>query len=221
VIPISPRPLRIVPGDLPGDDVLDDSGHPASGFDYASLLRGRAPARRLVTRTGAGAAAKDSGGRSSNESEADPQPTAQDSPAPAFPQPCEAGASAASQSIDRAALGARVANAAATVVSSVFIRQQRVLDVVGSLAREIAGFCSDPAIADAGDWSVQLPLAQHIFPHTTLYLTLSRFVLQLRFDAPAPETKQLLLDHSAMLERELDVMLRAWGEARDIELTVW
>jgi type III secretion control protein HpaP len=219
VIPISPRPLRIVPGDLPGDDVLDDSGHPVSGFDYASLLRGRAPPHRLVTRTGA--AAKDPGGRSSKESEAEPAPSAQGSPTPALPLPCEAGASAASQSIDRAALGARVANAAATVVSSVFIQQQRVLDVVGSLAREIAGFCSDPAIADAGDWSVQLPLAPHLFPHTTLYLTLSRFVLQLRFDAPAPETKQLLLDHSAMLERELDVMLRAWGEARDIELTVW
>jgi type III secretion control protein HpaP len=29
------------------------------------------------------------------------------------------------------------------------------------------------------------------------------------------------LEHSALLERELDTLLRAWGEAREIELTVW
>ena len=107
------------------------------------------------------------------------------------------------------------------MVSAIFERQQRVLDLVGPLAREIGGFCSDAAIARAGNWEAQIRLDGRLFPNTTLYLTLSPFTLHLRFDTLDSEVKQLLLDHSSMLERELDATLRAWGEARDIELTVW
>ena len=72
-----------------------------------------------------------------------------------------------------------------------------------------------------GQFDANLPLDQKLLPQTTLYLSLSRFRLQLRFDAPDTATRQLLLEHSALLERELDTLLRAWGEAREIELTVW
>jgi len=80
---------------------------------------------------------------------------------------------------------------------------------------------ADPAIGDAGNWEVRIPLDERILPDTTLYLSLSRFWLSLRFDTRGIETRQLLFDHSAMLERELASLLNAWGTPRDIELTVW
>ncbi len=89
------------------------------------------------------------------------------------------------------------------------------------LARDVAAFCVDPAIGDAGSWEVRIPLDAGILPHTMLYLSLSRFRLSLRFDARTIETRQLLYDHSAMLEREVAALLDAWATPLDIELTVW
>ncbi len=227
---IASRRTRVMPGELAdtnadADAATDTSAGPG-GFDYASLLRGRPAPHRLVTRGETPSGETDSGsGESESEGgvDEDASPAAFDPFANDEPLPAISGTSLAvhSSSVDNKALEARVAHAAAAVVSSVFMQQQRVIELVGTLAREIAGFCSDRAIADAGNWNVQMPLDARLLPHTTLYLTLSRFAMQLRFDAPDPATKQLLLDHSALLERELDTMLRAWGEARDIELTVW
>lgn len=216
--------MRVVPGADVATDAADDASAASGGFDYASLLRGRSPPHRLVTRVDLPAGDGDSTGSGDNP-EGDVEEETGSAPFDSFeddePLPPSPSLGAATSALENKALEARVAHAAAAVVSSVFMQQQRVIALVGTLAREIAGFCSDRAIADAGNWNVQLPLDPNILPHTTLYLTLSRFAMQLRFDAPDPATKQLLLDHSALLERELDTMLRAWGEARDIELTVW
>ncbi|UIF88541.1 type III secretion system protein SctP [Cupriavidus sp. UYPR2.512] len=89
------------------------------------------------------------------------------------------------------------------------------------LAREVAAFCGDPSINEAGNWEACIPLHEHILPDTTLYLTFSRFRVSLRFDTRAIETSQLLYDHSTMLECELASLLNAWGTPRDIELIVW
>jgi type III secretion control protein HpaP len=122
---------------------------------------------------------------------------------------------------EREALGTQVSHATAPVVSAMFRQQQNMVALLGSLAREIGAFCGDPSIANGGNWDVQLALDPKILPHTTLHLSLSRFRLELRFDAPDVGMRQLLLEHSESLERELGAILRAWGEARDIELTVW
>ncbi|SDH29381.1 type III secretion system protein SctP [Paraburkholderia phenazinium] len=238
---IESRHLRIIPGQ---DDAYDDASaapSPASGsrgrqFDYASLLGRRRVLHRLGGDANAHAQADgQSDGEDAPQDESGvqaPRPFARE-PDPQVARPWDGAAahtstrspgSAADEAADspeRQALRARVAGAAMPVVSAVYQQQQRCLHLLGSLAREIGTFCSERAIADAGNWEVQLPLDQKLLPQTTLYLSLSRFRLQLRFDAPDLAARQLLLDHSSLLERELDTMLRAWGEAREIELTVW
>ena len=238
------RHVRVIPGEADSEtaDEIDartaSHGSGGRGFDYASLLGRRRALHRLNSNANTDTHAGSQGG-----GEADVAEDTADAPAPSAPRPFErsgsdagsdASASTASgadanpsanadstPSPERLAIGARVADAAAPVVTAVYRQQQRFVQLLGSLAREIGAFCGDPSIAEAGNWEVQLPLDQKLLPQTTLYLTLSRFSLQLRFDTPDTATRQLLLEHSALLERELDTLLRAWGEAREIELTVW
>ncbi|CAE6731444.1 type III secretion system protein SctP [Paraburkholderia haematera] len=240
------RHVRVIPGEADSDTPEDigaragSRGSGGRGFDYASLLGRRRALHRLNSNANADEHAGSQGG-----SDADAVEDATDATAPSAPRlfargdddgdaAQEASALSASgsdanpsasadstPSAERLAIGARVADAAAPVVTAVYRQQQRFVQLLGSLAREIGAFCGDPSIAEAGNWEVQLPLDQKLLPQTTLYLTLSRFSLQLRFDTPDTATRQLLLEHSALLERELDALLRAWGEAREIELTVW
>ncbi|QCP52297.1 type III secretion protein [Trinickia violacea] len=234
------RHLRIIPNESDADAQADAASNARSRgrkFDYASLLGRRRAPHRLTS----DADAQSGGGPNPHAADAShdeddgsagaASPGADnaasngiaiwDSEPESSAQTDATSEAAAASSPERQALRARVTHAAAPVVSAVYQQQQRFLQLLGSLAREIGGFCGDPSIAEAGNWEVQLPLDPKLLPHTTLYLTLSRFSLQLRFDTPDIATKQLLLEHSALLERELDTMLRAWGEARDIELTVW
>ena len=238
------RHVRVIPGEADSEtaDEIDartaSRGSGGRGFDYASLLGRRRTLHRLNSNANTDAHAGSQGG-----DEADAAEDTADVPVPSAPRPFarsggDAGSDASANtasgadanpsanvdstpSPERLAIGARVADAAAPVVTAVYRQQQRFVQLLGSLAREIGAFCGDPSIAEAGNWEVQLPLDQKLLPQTTLYLTLSRFSLQLRFDTPDTATRQLLLEHSALLERELDTLLRAWGEAREIELTVW
>ncbi|WP_423760239.1 type III secretion system protein SctP [Burkholderia sp. NLJ2] len=127
----------------------------------------------------------------------------------------------AASSIDSHELFEHVRHAIAPVVSVIFERQERFLKIAGLLTREIGAFCSDSAIVSAGNWEVQVPLDPELLPHTTLHVALSRFNIRIRFDVPDGETRDLLLKHSVLLERELDKVMRSWGEARDIQLSVW
>ncbi|RAS39235.1 type III secretion system protein SctP [Paraburkholderia bryophila] len=237
------RHVRVIPGEADNGTAGDDAAaRPASrgrGFDYASLLGRRRAVLRLNHQADADT---DRGAGSQDDHPADDAEAAGHASVPAAPRPffChedgggpqaaeDAGGSSANGAAgagnvtlpERLAIGSRVEDAAQPVVSAVYRQQQRFVQLLGSLAREIGAFCGDPSIAEAGNWEVQLPLDQKLLPQTTLYLTLSRFSLQLRFDTTDTVARQLLLEHSALLERELDTLLRAWGEARDIELTVW
>ncbi|MCM2551096.1 type III secretion protein [Burkholderia glumae] len=218
---IDSRTARVIPGtaaDEPG-------GARERRFDYASLAARRAP-HRLPAR---GQPQQD--GREAPDEEAgqagialyfDPR-TAPDESAAAPPAPPAAPMpSVPPMSEDaRDSLRSRVERAAVPVVSAVYMHQQQYLKVLGVLTREIAAFCGDPAIAGAGNWEAQMTLDPALLPHTRLALSLSRFSLRLRFDAQDPASRDLLLTHSTMLQRELADTLRAWGELRDIELTVW
>ncbi|MBP0633592.1 MULTISPECIES: type III secretion system protein SctP [unclassified Cupriavidus] len=106
-------------------------------------------------------------------------------------------------------------------VDVLFRTRGHFLELARSLAWQVAAFCANPAIGNAGNWEVSIPLDARILPDTTLYLSLSRFWLSLRFDTPSIGTRQLLFDHSAVLERDLAALLNAWGTPREIELTVW
>ncbi|WP_176059730.1 type III secretion system protein SctP [Paraburkholderia sp. BCC1876] len=237
------RHVRVIPGEQdngpPDDDAAARSASRGRGFDYASLLGRRRAVLRLNHQADSGT---NTGAGSQNDHPADDAEAAGHASAPAAPRPffshedgngpqaAEDSAGSSANGIagagntlqtERLAIGSRVEDAAQPVVSAVYRQQQRFVQLLGSLAREIGAFCGDPSIAEAGNWEVQLPLDQKLLPQTTLYLTLSRFSLQLRFDTTDTVARQLLLEHSALLERELDTLLRAWGEARDIELTVW
>ncbi|MDR3096669.1 MAG: type III secretion system protein SctP [Paraburkholderia sp.] len=229
---IGSRHLRIIPG----DPDAPDAPHAADQdeFDYAALLKGRRawrrPARDARTRDLAATdRAGDGSDAASGHDERDPGESGAPVPFADIEQTSEQDrrskqdteAAAAALSEARAAIGAQVARAAAPVVSAVFGRQQRMVALLAALARHIGAFCGDPAVTEAGNWEVELPLDPGVLPHTTLYLSLSRFRLQLRFDTQDPAARHLLFEHSGMLERELDTILRAWGEPRDIELTLW
>jgi type III secretion control protein HpaP len=64
-------------------------------------------------------------------------------------------------------------------------------------------------------------LSDRLLASTELQVSLSHFDLQLRFDARDRDARQLLLAHSVALERELDAMLRAWGQPKTVRITVW
>jgi type III secretion control protein HpaP len=236
---IDARHLRIIPGNGAGGHAQVEpapaGGTRGRGFDYAALLGRRRALHRLAGDANANAHADtQTADEEGAEDDADaglPQAPRLFARAPSAESDSTSGGASANtparasdevqDTAEQQALRARVAGAAVPVVSAVYQQQQRCIQVLGTLAREIGAFCSERPIADAGNWEVQLPLHPKLLPQTTLYVSLSRFRLQLRFDAPDTATRQLLLDHSTLLERELDTMLRAWGEAREIELTVW
>ncbi|MFL9864607.1 type III secretion system protein SctP [Paraburkholderia fungorum] len=215
---IESRSLRIIPGDMAAEQKADDAR--VRAFDYAGLAR-RTRMQRLAARshdTGSGHVAGDndeSGGGRPRMFESHDDEKRDDSADQAADISDQAAAS------QREAVAQRVCGATLPVVDALFRTQGQFLELATSLANEVTAFCSDPAIGNAGNWEVQMPLDKAVLPDTTLYLSLSCFRLSLRFDTSSMETKQLLLNHSAMLEREIDSLLKAWGAPRDIELTVW
>ncbi|MCF7697517.1 type III secretion system protein SctP [Mycetohabitans sp. B2] len=115
----------------------------------------------------------------------------------------------------------RLRNALQPVVAKMLRTQNKVLDLVCKLAQEIAAFCGDRSINETGVWDAQLPLDADLLQDTTLNLTLSYSTLSLRFDTSDDETRQLLLTHASMLERELGTLMHAWDAPRQIQITVW
>lgn len=211
---IESRSLRIIPGDIATEQQADEARTRA--FDYAGLAR-RARMQRLAVRSQIAGnepvtdESNDTGGGrprmfESRDDEDSNQPT---------------GAGDRLTAGQREAVTQRVCGATLPVVDALFRTQGQFLELATSLATEVTAFCANPAIGNAGNWEVQIPLDPAVLPDTTLYLSLSCFVLSLRFDTSSAETKQLLLNHSAMLEREIDSLLKAWGAPREIELTVW
>jgi type III secretion control protein HpaP len=122
---------------------------------------------------------------------------------------------------DDATLAERIGSVCAPIVDAVYRQQGQFIDLTARIAREVAAFCANRAIARSGNWEVQLPLDARILPDTTLYLTLSPHCLQLRFDAQDPSSRQLLLQHVRMLDGELTTLLASWGEPRDVEIAIW
>jgi len=120
----------------------------------------------------------------------------------------------------QASLAQRIGSASQRVVAAVLRREQQMLELAHVLARHIAEFASNPAIRHAGHWEVALRIDPQRLPGTQLHLTLSPAVLLLRFDAETADTRELLLHHAGLLERELRQVLASIGEARTLELTV-
>ena len=214
---IEPRPLRIIAAELEARERTERSG--ARRFDYAALAR------------------RARGGPRHEDAQADDDTSGSDRD-PAASDGLSIFASASDDDSDEAqrwtpALGQgglgsksvelseRIARSTLPVVDAMYRTQGQLLELAATLATEVASFCGDPSITANGNWNVQLPLDSTIVPDTVLYLSLSPFHLSLRFDTQSARSRQLLLDHSTLLERELDSLLRAWGAARDIELTVW
>ncbi|MEX3972617.1 type III secretion system protein SctP [Paraburkholderia caribensis] len=117
-------------------------------------------------------------------------------------------------------LAQRIGTASQRVVAAVLRREQQMLELAHGLACHIAEFASNPAIRQAGHWEVAMRIDPQRLPGTQLHLTLSPAVLLLRFDVESADTRELLLHHAGLLERELRQLLASQGEARTLELTI-
>jgi type III secretion control protein HpaP len=181
------------------------SGRAGRRVDYASLLRrGRTPPSRQ--NAGAGAKGEDPG-----PDEEAPKPPAQSAPDEHWhspPAPADA-------------LADRIGTLSSPIIEAVYLQQQHFLDLSRRIAGEIAAFCGNPSVSQAGTWDVRLPLDPAVLPGTLLLLSLSPMCLLLRFDVDDVNTRQLLLQNCGMLERELISLLDAWGTPREVEINVW
>ncbi|BCG01471.1 hypothetical protein PPGU19_060390 (plasmid) [Paraburkholderia sp. PGU19] len=117
-------------------------------------------------------------------------------------------------------LAQRIGSASQRVVAAVLRREQQMLELAHVLARHVVEFASNPAIRQAGHWEVAMRIDPQRLPGTQLHLTLSPSVLLLRFDIESADTRELLLHHAGLLERELRQVLASQGEARTLELTI-
>ena len=216
---IESRPLRIIAAQLEARERTERAERSGSRrFDYASLAR-RARARpgQVEARDGGESGSQRDSGTGSGSS--------------IFAAGLTDGADRSEDEAlelddDRREnpnleLSDRISRSTLPVVDAMYRTQGQFLKLAATLATEVAAFCGDPSITANGNWEAQLPLDEKIVPDTILYLSLSPFHLSLRFDTQSARSRQLLLDHSTLLQRELESLLRAWNAARDIELTVW
>jgi type III secretion control protein HpaP len=118
-------------------------------------------------------------------------------------------------------LADRIGTVSSPIIEAVYLQQQHFLDLSQRIAGQIAAFCGNPSISQAGTWDVRLPLDPNVLPRTLLLLTLSPVCLSLRFDVNDVHTQQLLLHHCTLLERELISLLDAWGAPRQVDITIW
>ncbi|MGU7843994.1 type III secretion system protein SctP [Burkholderia sp. AW33-5] len=221
---ISSRQLRIIPG----SPTTTPSPTSKRRVDFAALARSRTH-RNPTTRNGAPVPHDSDAGSppapsSESCSEAPPQAdSATYSPTAPLDEPLDDNPvmEPATCEVHSRELFEHVRNAIAPAVSVIVERQEHFLQIAGMLSREIGAFCGDSAIVSAGNWEVQMTLDPELLPHTTLHVAVSRFTIRLRFDVSDRETRDLLLTHSNLLERELDKVMRSRGEARDIQLSVW
>jgi type III secretion control protein HpaP len=122
---------------------------------------------------------------------------------------------------EQATLAERIGSVCVPIVDAVYKQQGQFIDLTARIAREVAQFCSNRAITGSGNWEVQMSLDPRILPDTTLYLALSPRCLELRFDTQDTSSRQLLLQHVRMLDRELTTLLEAWGEPREVDIAIW
>ena len=92
---------------------------------------------------------------------------------------------------------------------------------VESIVEQVADFCSNPAVLARGHWDITIPIDPTLLPACTLRLTLSHFDLTLRFDTTDEGSRQLILQHAAMLREGLEqVMQTRFDTPRGIEIII-
>ncbi|WP_323123316.1 type III secretion system protein SctP [Burkholderia alba] len=213
---IDTREVRSLPAPADADP------SPARGvrrFDYAVLLA----ARRTVVRPMSGAqptlCPSDSRSTESDPPSAKPEDyrlisNERDTPSPdAGPTPAELA--------ECRAISTRISNTATPIAAAALREQRDHLSLLGALSRDITAFCGNAAVAAGGPWEAHIVLSERILASTELHMTLSHFDLQLRFDTQDCDARQLLLTHSTALERDLDSILRVWGQSKVVRITVW
>ncbi|MCA8002729.1 type III secretion system protein SctP [Burkholderia metallica] len=117
-------------------------------------------------------------------------------------------------------LDRRIGNASQRIVTAVLRREQQILELAYTIARDITEFAANPAIRQSGHWEVTLRVDPQRLPGTQLHLTLSPATLLLRFEVETADIRELLLLHAGLLERELRKLLARQAEPRVLELTV-
>jgi type III secretion control protein HpaP len=197
------RVIAAAASDLPVSD-----GRRGRRVDYAALLRrGRTPPSRLDG---------DGNPDSDAQSGEDTSDAAGNLPQP----PTQSGGWHRPSGPDDT-LAERIGTVSSPIVEAVYLQQQHFLTLSRRIAAEIAAFCGNRSVSQSGTWDVRLPLDPNVLPGTLLLLSLSPVCLSLRFEVADVNTKQLLLHHSSVLQRELTTLLDAWGTPRDVDITIW
>ncbi|RQV07345.1 hypothetical protein DF047_16740 [Burkholderia cenocepacia] len=105
-------------------------------------------------------------------------------------------------------------------VAALGAEQIRVVELMRFVAAHVADFCSDAAVLENGNWTIRLRLDPDLLPGCTLELHLSYFDLALRFDADAPEIRQLVCRHVHVLHEQLANLLHRLAVARHVSIEV-
>ncbi|OXI30025.1 hypothetical protein CFB89_22640 [Burkholderia sp. AU16741] len=105
-------------------------------------------------------------------------------------------------------------------VAALGAEQIRVVELMRFVAAHVADFCSDAAVLENGNWTIRLRLDLDLLPGCTLELHLSYFDLALRFDADAPEIRQLVFRHVHVLHEQLANLLHRLAVARHVSIEV-
>lgn len=105
-------------------------------------------------------------------------------------------------------------------VAALGAEQIRVVELMRFVAAHVADFCSDAAVLENGNWTIRLRLDPDLMPGCTLELHLSYFDLALRFDADAPEIRQLVCRHVHVLHEQLANLLHRLAVARHVSIEV-
>ncbi|WP_051983633.1 type III secretion system protein SctP [Burkholderia pyrrocinia] len=211
------------------DDDADDGAHrvprPARsrrGIDYAELVR---DARERGERAALHDALRTHGRRTRGDALRKPTDAASsdDTAADAADQ-SDAGANGTDDDLDADAPPAerarRLDAQVRPFVAALGAEQVRVVELMRFVAAHVADFCSDAAVLENGNWTVRLRLDPDLLPGCTLELHLSYFDLALRFDADAPDIRQLVCRHVHVLHEQLANLLHRLAVARHVSIEV-
>ncbi|WP_175872466.1 type III secretion system protein SctP [Burkholderia sp. BCC0397] len=222
--PITPR--IHVPDDDP-DDAAHRTPRPARsrrGIDYAELIR---DARERGERAALHDALRAHGRRTRGDPLRRPADAASsdDTAADAAGQP-DAGENGADDDLDAdadappAERARRLDAQVQPFVAALGVEQLRVVELMRFVAAHVADFCSDAAVLENGNWTIRLRLDPDLLPGCMLELHLSYFDLALRFDADAPDTRQLVCRHVHVLREQLANLLHRLAVARHVSIEV-
>ncbi|SAL05822.1 type III secretion inner membrane protein SctQ [Caballeronia calidae] len=112
----------------------------------------------------------------------------------------------------------RLAESSHLLNQSLLVEQTRIERFAQAIAEGVVEFCCLASIERTGNWDVALPLNETFPRGSQLLVTLTFGRLSIVFDIPDEQILTLLMNHVDVLTSRIDVILRKYGHAREIEI---